>query len=192
MTNQAGIDALTWMKKLYKDDKVFQYTSNWSDAKDMFVDGECAMFSFYVYAAVSEIGTKVDFDYGFVPFPKGPAMSNYVSSIYDTSVYVIPKTIDNPTNTAIIYNEIANITSSVNTIYERKLQDCGLDSDGIEVYRFLKKNAVMDFSGVTGIDTYSGKIDATVFQDSKEPKTEIEKIRTACQKLMDDYYSQIK
>ena len=192
MGDQPGINALIWVKKLYKDLKVFKNTPNWTDAKNIFVNGNCAMFPFYIYTAVTEIGPAADFDYGFVPFPKGPAKSNYVSSFYDCSVYVVPKTIDKPEQTGAIYNELSNFTGTANTLYEQKLKDSGLSNDGIEAFRFLKKNAVMDFSGVPGMDTYAPKIDASVFQDSKEPQTEIEAIRDACQKMFNDFYTKIK
>jgi hypothetical protein len=194
MCDQTGIDALTWMKKLYSQGN-YKYTPNWKDSETLFTSGKAALFPFFLYAGVNDIGPVVEFDYGFVPFPKGPAQGDYKSSLYDCSVFVIPKNISSNdlANTGSIYNALSAVTPKTVSTYIQKMKDAGMDATSVSAYNWLRQNTIPDFSsGIDGLSTYSPQVDNSVLQSVKQPASVIAGIKVSMQKACDDYYNGIK
>lgn len=192
MCDQPGINALNWLKQMYKDDKVYKYVTNWKDAETAFAEGEVAMFPFFIWAAPQDFGSVVEFDYGFVPFPKENESSSYKASIYSAPIYVMTRTNKDLNKTGIIYNEISSISSKLKNDFINSLEDAGLNSDGIKAFNDLKTFSVLDFSIGVNFGDYSAQVDSTVFQSAKQPASVISSIKTAMQKVCDDYYGQFK
>lgn len=193
MCDQAGIDALSYLKRLFKEDGVMKYVTNASDALNMFINETAAMFPFYLSWAPGELGPNVNFDMGFVPFPKPTESDKHNAVAYDMGVYAIPRTMKDKQQTGVILNELSAMGKVSESKYIESLRNAGLSEDGINVFKAMNSDVTMDYSlGPDFGSLNNQKIENCVIVSATQPAATINGIKTAMQKACDDYYGQFK
>lgn len=109
LTNPKVEAAFEEISKLYNTDHVVKVEpkskpSNWKE-RDTFKDGDVAM----TYGWLWQSGTWKGIDYGFVPFPKGPSATDWVSPFVTANEWTIPKGVKNPAAVMAIYNDLQDV-----------------------------------------------------------------------------------
>ncbi len=188
MCNDEGIAALEWCKKMFKDDRSWNYKADINASVDVFANGQAAMFVSYLQFYTT-IATKADFTLGFVLMPIGPAQNDYINSVYDASLYVVPKTnekrLDDIGNWL---NGIANVSGKLLNEQIKKLAKNGMDSTCQKIYKSLVNNMSAEFSTGAFTANVSSQVDSSVTAASKSPAKVMNAIKNQAQKECDDFY----
>lgn len=189
MCNEDGIYALTWLKEKIYNPGYWNYIPNINEAPAPFANGKAAMFVSYLHW-YPQITTSAKFKLGFVPMPKGPAQSNYITGAYDGGIIFVPKT--NEKNLDIVgtfLNELALTSSKHVNNYISNMARNGFDATAQSVYKWAVNNTSAEYSmGVFGTKI-SSDIDTSVTVPTMSPKTVMDSIRNSAQKACDDYYA---
>ncbi|MBR2151844.1 MAG: extracellular solute-binding protein [Clostridia bacterium] len=189
MCNDKGIYALTWLKEKIYNPGYWNYDPDIYVSISSFANGEAAMFVSYL-SWYGQIASSAKFEMGFVPMPKGPSQSNYITGAYDGGIFFVPKTNEKNINiVGTFLNELAatspkHINNSISSMARN-----GFDATAQSVYKWAVTNTSPEFSiGVFGSEI-SAKVDQSVTDKSKAPKTVMESIKGAAQKKCDDFYA---
>ncbi len=189
MCNDKGIYALTWLKEKIYNPGYWNYKPDIYVSISSFANGEAAMFVSYL-SWYSQISTSAKFQMGFVPMPKGPSQSNYITGAYDGGIFIVPKT--NEKNINIVGTFLNELAATSSKHINKSISDMarnGFDATAQSVYKWAITNTSPEFSiGVFGSEI-SAKVDQSVTDPSKAPKTVMESIKGAAQKKCDDYYA---
>lgn len=189
MCNDKGIYALEWLKNNIYNPGYWNYKPDIYVSISSFANGEAAMFVSYL-SWYSQIATTAKFEMGFVPMPKGPSQSKYITGAYDGGIFLVPKTNEKNINiVGTFLNELAATSSKhINNAISDMARN-GLDATAQSVYKWAVTNTSPEFSiGVFGSEI-SAKVDQSVTDPSKAPKTVMESIKSSAQKKCDDYYA---
>ena len=188
MCNADGVAALEWCKTLFKTERSWLFKADISACADAFAGGQSAMFVSYL-AFFNTIAPKADFEMGFVLMPMGPAQKDYINSVYDAQLYVVPKTNE---------KRLDDIGEWLNGIYKvngkllneqiSKLKKNGMDSTCITIYKSLVNNMSAEFSTGAFTSNISSQVDSSVTSASKSPTKVMAAIKDAAQKECDDFY----
>ncbi len=188
MCNAEGIAALEWCKQMFKTDRSWNYKGDINACADIFANGQAAMFVSYL-GFYNQIATKANFNIGFVLMPIGPAQTDYINSVYDAALYVVPKTnekrLDDIGNWL---NGIANVSGKLLNEQIRKLAKNGMDSTCQQIYKSLVNNMSAEFSTGAFSGNISSQVDSSVTAASKSPAKVMAAIKSSAQKECDDFY----
>ncbi len=188
MCNNAGVAALEWCKTMFKTDKSWLFKADINSSVEEFAGGKAAMFVSYL-AFFKNIASKADFQMGFVLMPMGPAQSNYINSVYDASLYVVPKTSENRLDDIGQWlNGIAGVSNSLLNSNLSTLAKNGLDANGQDIYKWLVNNMSAEFSTGAFTSNISSQVDSSVTSASKSPTKVMPAIKAQAQKELDDFY----
>ncbi len=190
MCNDKGIYALTWLKEKIYNPGYWNYKPDIYESISSFANGDAAMFVSYL-SWYGQIASSAKFEMGFVPMPKGPSQSKYITGAYDGGIFFVPKTNEKNINVVGTFlNELAAGTSNkhINNSISSMARN-GFDATAQSVYKWAVTNTSPEFSiGVFGPEI-SAKVDQSVTDPSKSPKTVMESIKGAAQKKCDDFYA---
>ncbi len=188
MCNDEGIAALEWCKTMFKDDRSWNYKADINASVDVFANGQAAMFVSYL-AFYNTIASKANFTLGFVLMPIGPDQTDYINSVYDAALYVVPKTnekrLDDIGNWL---NGIANVSGKLLNEQIKKLAKNGMDSTCQKIYKSLVNNMSAEFSTGAFTSNVSSQVDSSVTAASKSPSKVMNAIKSLAQKECDDFY----
>lgn len=188
MCNDEGIAALEWCKKMFKDDRSWNYKADINASVEVFANGQAAMFVSYL-AFYNTIASKADFSLGFVLMPIGPAQTDYINSVYDAALYVVPKTnekrLDDIGNWL---NGIANVSGKLLNEQIKKLAKNGMDTTCQKIYKSLVNNMSAEYSTGAFTSNVSSQVDSSVTSASKSPAKVMNAIKSLAQKECDDFY----
>lgn len=191
MCNDAGIAALEWCKKMYKNDKTWNYKSDIYACADTFINGESAMFVSYLMY-YPHIAAKANFDFGYVLMPIGPDQSEYKNGVYDGSVYVVPKTKESRLNDIGLWlNNIASVSSKLINLYIQEMARNGLDSTSQNIYKWLVNNMSAEYSTGAFTGAVSSVVDNSVTSPTSSPAKVMASIKSQAQKECDDFYAEL-
>ncbi len=189
MCNDKGIYALTWLKEKIYNPGYWDYKPDIYESISSFANGEAAMFVSYL-SWYGQISSSAKFEIGFVPMPKGPSQSKYITGAYDGGIFIVPKTNEKNINiVGTFLNELAatspkHINNSISNMARN-----GFDATAQSVYKWAITNTSPEYSiGVFGSEI-SAKVDESVTDKSKAPKTVMESIKSSAQKKCDDFYA---
>ncbi|MBR3843954.1 MAG: extracellular solute-binding protein [Clostridia bacterium] len=188
MCNDAGVAALEWCKELFKTDRSWLYKADINVCADAFANGEAAMFVSYMQFYPT-IASKADFNLGFVLMPIGPAQKDYVNSVYDAALYVVPKTnAKRLDDIGTWLNGVANVSGKLLNNSLTKLANNGMDETCRGIYKSLVNNMCAEFSTGAFTANISSQVDSSVTAASKSPAKVMAAIKSAAQKELDDFY----
>ena len=188
MCNAESVAALEWCKTLYKTDRSWQYRADIQASADCFSGGQAAMFVSYL-AYFHTIAPKADFSIGFVLMPIGPAKTDYINSVYDAALYVVPKTKENRLDEIGNWlNGLTAVSSNLLNQQVSKLAQNGLDKTGQDIYKALVNNMSAEFSTGAFTSAVSSQVDSSVTSASKSPTKVMAAIKDQAQKECDDFY----
>ncbi len=117
-TDSKVVNALNYYDKWVNTQKIM-YTNDhalsatpWDtvhniDAINYFLKGNCAFLMYESWVLNQQIKPRATFDYGMVPYPKGPDATTYTSNSMNARLMCLTTTNKNPEKTAIIFNALA-------------------------------------------------------------------------------------
>jgi len=184
----AFIEAMNWGNNIVRRYEMpYPEGASWNYAYAAFRNGEAAMTVAAVYEA-GNIRAMKD-DYGFVCFPKGPRMKDYVN-IWDDNVYVIPACYDaaRANKIAFAYNLYTEPTPGWDgaddwkIFYYNRYRDPRAVDETIAI---LRKNGVIWYQTlIPSIDT--GDIIYQVYGGWATPAEKIEEVATSWQPFINE------
>ncbi len=188
MCNADGVAALEWCKTLFKTERSWMFKADINACADAFAGGTSAMFVSYLNF-FNTIAPKADFQMGFVLMPMGPAQSNYINSVYDASLYVVPKTNEKRLDEIGDWlNGLYKVSGKLLNNQMTKLSKNGMDKTCIDIYKWLVNNMSAEFSTGAFTSNISSQVDSSVTSASKSPTKVMAGIKDAAQKECDDFY----
>ncbi len=191
MCSDEGIRALEWCKALWKDDKSWKYFGDITDAVPFFASGQCAMFASYLQY-YPNIASLADFDFGFVLMAMGPDKSDYINAVYDSSLYIVPKTRENRLDVIGNWlNGAATMSSKIITFNVQKMARNGFDKTSTDAYKWVVAHMTPEFSSGVFSGKIASQVDGSVTSPSKSPSKVMTAIKTAAQAECDDYYADL-
>ena len=174
---------------MFKNDRSWLYKADINTCADLFANGEAAMFVSYL-AFYSRIASKADFSLGFVLMPIGPAQDDYINSVYDASLYVVPKTNEKRLDDIGEWlNGITNVSGKLLNEQIVNLNKNGMDKTCQAIYKDLVNNMSAEFSTAAFTANISSQVDSSVTAASKSPAKVMAAIKSAAQKEVDDFYA---
>lgn len=186
--SDAFLEAMNWGSNIIRKYELpAPEGASWNYSFASFRNGEAAMQVAAVYEA-GNIQAMTD-DYGFVCFPKGPKMKDYVN-VWDDNVYVIPACYEpeRAEKIAFAYNLYTEPTPGWDgeddwkIFYENRYRDSRAIDDTIAI---LRKNGVVWYETlVPAIDT--GDIIYQVYGGWATPAEKIEEVATKWQPFLDE------
>lgn len=156
-TDNKVVTALNFYNDLVNTQKVM-YTNNaettaspWDtvnaiDSISHFLKGNTAFLLYESWVLNQQIKPRANFDYGMLPYPKGPNASGYVSNSMNARVMCLTATNKNADKTAIIFNALArpiddqlDWSADVQADYFQKN-----DTQSIKMYDLCLRNVTFD------------------------------------------------
>jgi ABC-type sugar transport system, periplasmic component len=112
LENPKTLEVLNFLSKLATD-KVARPTEggDWTEPGQFFRQGNTLMYAGSDYEANDFHKDMPDIDIGFVPFPKGPSVTEYHSFVTIPNYLTIPKAVEHPEQLVYIYEKINDIQS---------------------------------------------------------------------------------
>jgi len=117
-TDSKVVNALNYYDKWVNTQKIM-YTNNhetsatpWDTVSainniDYFLKGNCGFLLYESWVLNQQIKPRATFDYGMVPYPKGPDATTYTSNSMNARLMCLTTTNKNADKTAIIFNALA-------------------------------------------------------------------------------------
>ncbi len=188
MCNESGIEALEWCKTMFKTDRTWLYKAAINDCVDQFAAGKAAMFvSYFQYG--NTIAAKANFSLGFVLMPMGPDQSTYKNGVYDSALFVVPKTNEDKLDEIGNWlNGVANVAGKLTNIQLTNMARNGFDSTAQSIYKYLINNMSAEYSSGCFSTSTSSAVDTSVTSASKSPSKVMAQIKSSAQKECDDFY----
>lgn len=194
MIEQPGIDASTWVKSLL--DKGYWYLSpddSGAAGINLFCQGKATMLPWFV-SFLTVYGDAVDFDIGFVPFPKGPNMSKHNVGIYDGDVYAIHTNSKTKNENSAILQVLSESHSALVERFISKTKVYGFDANSQQAARDLLSLTTPEFCMGVPTQLGGGLLAGNVIEDAirnpnKSVATEVSKIKQAMLTNMNDFFS---
>ncbi len=113
---------------------------------DYFLEGNCAFLLYESWVLNQQIKPRAKFDYGMLPYPKGPNATDYSCYANNARLMCLTSTNKSADKTAIIFNALArpvddvlDYSSDVQADYFQKN-----DKDSINVYKLLLEKGTYD------------------------------------------------
>jgi hypothetical protein len=188
-TDAAGF-AVEWCKDLYRYKKAWGYRADNVDACEDFTNQKAAMLVSYL-ECYPEIVPNADFAMEFVPMPKGPNQTEYIDTIFDTRVYLVPTTKANRLD--VIGHWLNGMAKTGDGVLEnqlKELEEYGFSEESRNNYQWLVEHAKPDYSSAYSIKVRS-QVWETVTTQVKHPHTPAKMMKAMykqAQKELDEYY----
>lgn len=190
MIEQAGIDATTWVKSLYQN-KYWSYENSWRTNLANFSIGQVAMLPNFTFILES-LAESCDFDYGIVPFPKGPEAKKHNITLYDSSIYMIHTNSPDKKLAGSVLQMLSQAGPAQQNDFLSKAKGYGLDANSIKVLGELNGLVTPEFCiGVptkVGSTTGGAMLESSITTASKSPATVAASIYSAMYAQLYDYY----
>ncbi len=185
--NDDAIDALHWAKDLFKVDRSWKYLADIHTGAEFFGKGQAAMFACYSYVS-GEVAKTADFEMGFVPMPIGPAQKEHITPVFDTPVYVVPKTsVRSIVQVGCWLNAIADLSEDLLQVSVERLAENGVTQEGCNNYETMIRTATPDYS--TGV--FSGNVITVAERLATLTEKEVAAVRAVAQQELDEFYGPI-
>ena len=190
MIEQAGIDATTWVKSLYQN-KYWSYENSWRTNLANFAIGQVAMLPNFTFI-LEQLAESCDFDYGIVPFPKGPEAKKHNITLYDSSIYMIHTNSPEKKLAGSVLQMLSQAGPTMQNDFLSKAKGYGLDANSIKVLGELNGLVTPEFCiGVptkVGSTTGGAMLESSITTASKSPATVAASIYSAMYAQLFDYY----
>ena len=143
LTQPEALEALNFVRNLVLEDKVL-YVGD-PDSRVTFMAGDAVFWPYYSWGATSWFA-DVEFEYGFLPFPQGPSCDQKVTSLSGGPgrVWVMPRTLDQPDYTGIIYSEIAQLALPAKEQLVNNFMAVGMGEHGMQSFWEMTDARVVD------------------------------------------------
>jgi ABC-type glycerol-3-phosphate transport system substrate-binding protein len=166
--------------------KVFHPESMWDKVSKAFAEGEAAFFPYYIWSAASTF-SKLDINYGFVPFPKMDGTEQGAPYVQDCRMFMMPKNLPNPEYTGLIYNKLAELGPDSRSDQIDYYKSIGADDNTI---RFFKEMSDQ-FKLVPGGGAQTVDADLAYYgawqTSTKEPASEFAAVKSKTQANLDEF-----
>ncbi|MFD0710701.1 extracellular solute-binding protein [Paenibacillus sp. GCM10027626] len=183
------VEAFEFMNKIYNEDKVVKSkTGNFTDYSESgaFADGDVAM----AYAWDWMANQYTNFDFGLVPFPKGPQGKEFTYPSYESS-WFIPKGVKDPKIVYKLYEEIKTLPKLEDYPGQTWLEKMFKHQEDIDTLLSLAGKKAPQF--YYAIDKYPyGNVVYETIKDRKSVSSTIEKYKQQAQDAIDTVYKQAK
>jgi len=190
MASEQGIYAMNWIRKLMFEDGVYYFTStDYMASLNYFAGGQATFFPFYASYA-QNLSNKMLDEFGFVAMPRGPAQSDCICGQYDSNVFAIPKNVENPNEIAMVYYDLASISSDLWEARQDQYRCWGFDDDAIKSLNDIVSNNMRpEYSGGPDYSAFSPQMNDSVYKRSGNPASVMASVKSQFQKTTDDYYN---
>lgn len=194
LTDPKSLAAVTYLRKLALTDKVISPEQDWQKVAGVFADGDAAFLAYHVWAARTWLGDAMDDDYGFIPFPKGPDAEDYILPYMDARLMVMPKSLENPTATGIIYSQLAKrLSKPWSDSMKQDMLDAGMDERGVEMFELITEKSVADYSaGVPDLSIGETTLNAVTRAENQDPAAQFSSIKSMFDTMIQEYYGSIQ
>ena len=144
LNEPAALESLNWVRGLFLDDKVVgedaDYRIFWQEQNSLFLIT-------YAWFATSFFANEVDFNYGFIPYPRGPSATRQVASLSGGPGrnWIMPRNLDNPEYAGILYYELAAaVSAEMRDIFTNRFYAAGFSEKSMQSQWDLLNNKVID------------------------------------------------
>jgi len=183
------VEAFEFMNKLYNEDKVVKSkTGNFTDYSEStaFADGDVAM----AYAWDWMANQYTNFDFGLVPFPKGPQSTDFTYPSYESS-WFIPKGVKDPQIVYQLYEEIKTLPKLEDFPGQTWLEKMFKHQEDIDTLLSLAGKKKPQFYYAIEKYPYANVVYETI-KDRQPVSTTIEKYKQQAQDAIDTMYKKAK
>jgi multiple sugar transport system substrate-binding protein len=179
-----AMEALQFLNELYNVHKVVKMNEgdDWLDPKNFFTQGHVAMTQGWVWEGADRLSTMTD-EWGYIFFPKGPKMSDYVVPVTITDMYFIPKGAPHAEAGYQMWKETV-LWDQLNGGYVDFLESSLPDENSVNTAKEMLGKVY--FEGWRGYNFEGNftEIIINITNGSEPPATAVERIKTAAQDLM--------
>ena len=159
---------------------------NDSSRVNRFIEGTVGMIVSEIWRS-GDFNKKMDDDFGWVPFPKGPSADTYQLRRQSTSCYVIPKPVEKPEKVMQMFDLITDWSKDQDTVQmvmEAKLRD----EESIENVRDAVEGGWTDYdvsTVVSGLRDLTRAAIDTAWGGDVSAQTATDSVAAAAQQLME-------
>lgn len=191
MNDPKAIAGLTYLQDLNKKPIWANVGGDWDGSMKAFAQGNIAInINDWWTNASYYAGDKMKDDYGFVPLPKGPGMSKYVSYGDEASYKFMAGTSKDPKDIAIIYKAIITDPELDPESWKTGVEAISRDKETVEMFGMfrdggvdVKTNLYLGFGELPNI--VNGAL-GEISSGSKTPQAAVEAIADQAQKAIED------
>ena len=188
-----ALEALQFFQDLHNLHKVVEPTDGqaWDYPGQQFQDGKAAFLA-YEWWFVDRLYPNMADDYGWVPFPMGPRMNEYVSDSQGHNVKVIPATVVRPEEVALYYDWMTEPYPDEDEDSWREYPESkSRDEETVQMFRnwhlwnLSKINVWGSFPDLVNLGySFMWQIES----GNKTPQVAIEEIAAQAQAILDDAF----
>lgn len=191
LNDPKAIAGLTFYQDLLKKPIWAPLGGDWDAAMKQFAKGNIAMnINDWWTNASYYSGDKMKDDYGFVPIPKAPGMSKYVSYADEASYRFMAGTSKDPKDIAIIYKAIITDTDTDKNSWKDGVESVSRDKETVDMYGMYNTDAItskvnlyLGFGDLSKI--VNGALDK-ITKGTATPQSAVDAISDQAQKAIDD------
>ena len=164
------------------------------DIRAEFNEGKVAMFRLDLYG-LPDHANQVDFDYGWVFFPKGPKADDFVNPVWGFEMFVLPITCQEPEGLVQLVDMLFETTGEYRDLdaYEDEYVEYFLpyvkDWDSLETIKQMLHKARL-WDNIPGLDMELNEALSKATMGSTSAKSEMDAVAPIVQSLLDQAYNQ--
>ncbi|GAF66606.1 ABC transporter substrate-binding protein [Bacillus sp. TS-2] len=189
LDDPATVEALNMVSRMVSE-QVSRPTEggDWTEPSQFFRQGNTLMYSGALYEFNGFQTDMPEYDLGFVPFPKGPSVTEYYTYEALFQALTIPKSVENPEQLMYIWEKINDIDSIYDYPGQASYESNFTNEEDIENARLVTNNLlVLDHFTYPNLDYYA--LEAELLEGTSV-STVVEMYKDSYQAAIDEVFQQ--
>ncbi|KYG26975.1 ABC transporter substrate-binding protein [Alkalihalobacillus trypoxylicola] len=189
LDDSATVEALNMVSRMVSE-QVSRPTEggDWTEPSQFFRQGNTLMYSGALYEFNGFQTDMPEYDLGFVPFPKGPSVTEYYTYEALFQALTIPKSVENPEQLMYIWEKINDIDSIYDYPGQASYESNFTNEEDIENARLVTNNLlVLDHFTYPNLDYYA--LEAELLEGTSV-STVVEMYKDSYQAAIDEVFQQ--
>ncbi|MBM7542638.1 ABC transporter substrate-binding protein [Amphibacillus cookii] len=188
LEDPATLEALEFVAEI-TNDQLARPTEggDWTEPQQFFREGNTLLYTGALYEFDGFQTDMPEYELGFLPFPKGPSVSDYYTFESALQAIAIPKTVENPEQLVYIWEKIHDIESIYDYPEQASYESTFVYEEDIENARMVGPNlVVLDHFAFPNLDYWGFEHDLL---EGTAVSTLVESYGQAFQAAIDEVYS---